>query len=123
MIKEIGSPNLSDVVAYYNEYSKVCDIFGTGDTKGLFATGSGMLGSFNELEVLNVNEGVTSIGYQIFLGSKTYASNLKTVNLPSTLRTIEGYAFSQTAITNLTLPNGLETIETLCFSVEWSTRR
>ena len=117
MIKEIGSPNLSDVVAYYNEYSKVCDIFGTGDTKGLFATNNGMLGAFNQLETLNVNEGVTSIGYQIFLSSSKYASNLKTVNLPSTLRTIEGYAFSQTAITNLTLPEGLETIEGFAFSL------
>lgn len=120
MIKEIGSPNLSDVVAYYNEYSKVCDIFGTGDTKGLFATGSGMLGSFNELKVLNVNEGVTSIGYQIFVSdgdNPEWPIYLKEVNLPSTLKTIEGYAFSQTAITNLTLPEGLETIESFAFQL------
>ena len=120
MIKEIGSPNLSDVVAYYNEYTKVCDVFGTGETKGLFATGSGMLKSFNELEVFNVNEGVTSIGYQIFVNDYDYPEDpiyLKEVNLPSTLRTIEGYAFSQTAITNLTLPEGLETIEGFAFSL------
>lgn len=119
MIKEIGSPNESDVVAYYNEYTKVCDVFGTGNMENGYSggnSGSGALAAFREgVETLNVNEGITSIGSMLFhsySGSlyKYYPKNLKTVNLPSTLKVIGHKAFQGSAITNITLPEGLEEI-------------
>lgn len=119
MIKEIGSPNESDVVAYYNEYTKVCDVFGTGNMENGYSggnSGSGALAAFREgVETLNVNEGITSIGSMLFhsySGSlyKYYPKNLKTVNLPSTLKVIGHTAFQGSAITNITLPEGLEEI-------------
>lgn len=119
MVKEIGSPNEADVVAYYNEYTKVCDIFGTGNMENGYSgsnSGSGALAAFREgVETLNVNEGITSIGSMLFhsySGSlyKYYPKNLKTVNLPSTLKVIGHTAFQGSAITNITLPEGLEEI-------------
>ncbi|MFQ6830448.1 leucine-rich repeat protein [Butyricicoccus pullicaecorum] len=119
MVEEIGSPNEADVVAYYNEYTKVCDVFGTGNMENGYSgsnSGSGALAAFREgVETLNVNEGITSIGSMLFhsyLGSlyKYYPENLKTVNLPSTLKVIGHMAFQGSAITNITLPEGLEEI-------------
>ena len=119
MVKEIGSPNEADVVAYYNEYTKVCDVFGTGNMENGYSgsnSGSGALAAFREgVETLNVNEGITSIGSMLFhsySGSlyKYYPKNLKTVNLPSTLKVIGHMAFQGSAITNITLPEGLEEI-------------
>lgn len=119
MVEEIGSPNEADVVAYYNEYTKVCDVFGTGNMENGYSgsnSGSGALAAFREgVETLNVNEGITSIGSMLFhsySGSlyKYYPKNLKTVNLPSTLKVIGHTAFQGSAITNITLPEGLEEI-------------
>lgn len=124
MVEEIGSPNEADVVAYYNEYTKVCDVFGTGNMENGYSgsnSGSGALAAFREgVETLNVNEGITSIGSMLFhsyLGSlyKYYPENLKTVNLPSTLKVIGHTAFQGSAITNITLPEGLEEIGSSAF--------
>ena len=122
MIIEVGSPNEEDVVAYYNEYTKVCDIFGTGATKGYWSghgSAGGYLARFRELETLNVNEGITALGDNIFLEYSTYnyyADNLKTVRLPSTLKEIGRDVFTTSDITEIILPEGLEIIDDSAFS-------
>lgn len=122
MIIEVGSPNEEDVVAYYNEYTKVCDIFGTGATKGYWSghgSAGGYLARFRELETLNVNEGITALGDNIFLEYSTYnyyADNLKTVRLSSTLKEIGRDVFTTSDITEIILPEGLEIIDDSAFS-------
>lgn len=123
MIIEVGSPNEEDVVAYYNEYTKVCDIFGTGKTKGYWSSSGrvgGYLTKFRDLETLNVNEGITSIGARIFYAQESSAShyypkNLKTVNLPSTLEVIGSGAFQNSALQEVTIPSAVTTINNDAF--------
>ena len=123
MIIEVGSPNEEDVVAYYNEYTKVCDIFGTGATKGYWSSSGrvgGYLTKFRDLETLNVNEGITSIGARIFYAQESSAShyypkNLKTVNLPSTLEVIGSGAFQNSALQEVTIPSAVTTINNDAF--------
>ena len=64
------------------------------------------------IDHLIIPEGVTEIPHSALLGS-----SVRTVTLPSTLRTIRGYAFSGcTYLTHIELPEGLEAIGDCAFS-------
>ena len=66
-----------------------------------------------EIQTVNVEEGVTAIGYAAFYG----CSGITEVSLPESLRVIGGQAFrSCSALNHITLPNGLESIGTGAFS-------
>jgi hypothetical protein len=58
------------------------------------------------------NEGVTKINAKLFVSNK----NLTSVSLPSTLKTIEDYAFYGTNLSNVKLPEGLESIGDYAFA-------
>lgn len=71
-----------------------------------------------KVEHVIIPEGVTEIAYKAFSNYEiknnaiTYHSNLKTVQLPSTLKIIREFAFVYCKeLTSIQLPNGLETIE------------
>ena len=59
-----------------------------------------------------VPEGVTSIGIGCFSGR----SSLTSVQLPSSLITIEEYAFEKTKIKSIIIPEGVTSIKDRCFS-------
>ena len=60
---------------------------------------------------LNVMNGCTTIGYGAFDGNTT----LDTIVLPSSVKTVDDYAFSQSNISNVVLNEGLETIGNRAF--------
>ena len=59
-----------------------------------------------------VPEGVTSIGIGCFSGR----SSLTSIQLPSTLLNIGGFAFGHTNITTITIPKGITAVKMSCFS-------
>lgn len=54
---------------------------------------------------------VTSIGESAFYGCR----NLSVLTLPSTVSTLESYAFDYCNLKNLVIPEGVETIGDYCF--------
>ena len=75
--------------------------------------GRGVFYNSREIEELELLEGVTTLADGI---NFQYASKLKTVKLPSTLKSIGSAAFYETGIEELDLPEGLETIGGRAFS-------
>ncbi len=65
----------------------------------------------HQLQSITVPEKVTDLGDLTFAGCK----RLSRVELPAGLVRIGGAAFSQCALTNLALPNGLQTIDSYAF--------
>lgn len=63
------------------------------------------------LETVSIPEGVTEIPAQAF----STTGNLKNISLPSTLKVIGENAFASCGVEELTLPEGLETIEACGF--------
>ena len=69
-------------------------------------------GFYDEIEAVEIMEGITSIGAMAFDTSE----KIKSVKLPSTLKEIKAGAFYQcTGLQSLTLPEGVETIDTSAF--------
>lgn len=66
---------------------------------------------------LVIREGTTEIGASFLSSYRSYAYYLKSVQLPSTLKRIGGWAFSSASqLTSITLPEGLEEIADRAFS-------
>ena len=66
---------------------------------------------------LVIREGTTEIGESFLSSYRSYAYYLKSVQLPSTLKRIGGWAFSSASqLTSITLPEGLEEIADRAFS-------
>ena len=69
-------------------------------------------GFYDEIEAVEIMEGITSIGAMAFDTSE----KIKSVKLPSTLKEIKAGAFYQcTGLQSVTLPEGVETIGTSAF--------
>ena len=95
------------------------------DTCTLTITGSGAIFSYydwdnddapwyehrNAIVKVVVDEGITHIGYRAFYN----CANLTAVELPDTLISIGGGAFSQCGLTEINLPEGLKSIEGSAF--------
>ncbi|MGN1348591.1 MAG: leucine-rich repeat protein [Acutalibacteraceae bacterium] len=102
------------------------------ETETLSIQGSGEMGNYgdygtpwSEYSVKNViiGDGVTSVGNRAFSSDGTpYQYNIQSVVLPDTLKTIGDYAFAYTAIKNIEIPAGVESIGEnafkLCSSLE-----
>ena len=56
------------------------------------------------LKSVVISEGIEEIGYKTFYG----CSNLVNVQLPSTLKSIYSFAFAETGVTNINLPNRVD---------------
>ncbi len=85
---------------------KTTDGIGTAELDGLFMDQEALV-------TVTLPEGMTRIGKYAFAGCKV----LKTINIPSTVKVIDEYAFycesatnANKALTAITLPEGLETI-------------
>lgn len=88
------------------------------DTGELIVSGEGEMDSspwsriyYDQVESATIGEGVTSISTHAFVGC-----SLKSVSLPTTLKTIRRGAFRDTQLTAVTLPAGVETIESSAFT-------
>lgn len=64
-----------------------------------------------EIRKVVIGEGVISIGNYAFYGCK----NLKSVSLPASLEEIECFAFSQSGIETITIPNGIMGLNSCAF--------
>jgi hypothetical protein len=59
-----------------------------------------------------IEPGVTSVGYWAFANS----TNLKTISLPDGITVIEGYAFYNSGLTSIVLPNSVTEVQESAFS-------
>ena len=88
---------------------KACSAFFDAETGKLTITGSGAMTSspWNKASVTSADiQGVTSISHGAFLS----ASNLKSVNIDSTVKTISNNAFLWTGLTEIIVPNSVTSV-------------
>ena len=79
--------------------------------QGITAIPTGCFSGRNGITKVNLPEGLLTIGYEAF----TYCGSIE-VAFPSTLKTIDSFAFRQTALQHeLVLPEGLQTIGAYAF--------
>ena len=78
---------------------------------GAMDTSSPWLSYSSSIKSVVISSGITSISYAAFYGCK----NLTSVSLPSTLKTIEGSAFSGSALTSVSIPSSVTTIKSNAF--------
>lgn len=104
-VYELGTPTSTDVMGYYNEYSKVFKIEGSGAIKD--SSGYGLLGSsnYNKVNEVIIGEGITSLGEDAFR-----SSSLKRISLPSTLSSIGDSAFAYSSLESITIPANVKSI-------------
>lgn len=104
----------------YDSSTKTLTLTGTGATKNYGATAANRPPWYSvkgEITTLVVGEGITTLGYLNFYGF----SALTSVSLPQSLTTIGGNAAEYgafrecTALQNITLPEGLTSIESMAF--------
>ena len=96
----------------YLQESKTITISGTGEMYAFYLSESRPWRDIEKIETLNVEEGVTSIGASSFEGR----SDLKNVNLPSSLKRIEEAAFQNCyGINSIIIPNNVVLIDNYCF--------
>ena len=101
--QNVGKTTSTDAVMYYNPYSGVVDIIGSGEITG---TSSGAQFIFSDATSIIVHEGITNIPSNGFRSSKATS-----ISLPSTLTTIEGYAlYNNVYLTSLVIPKNVESI-------------
>ena len=87
-------------------------IFGTGATKDYNGNDRSPFDHKTDIKKVVINNGVTSIGYCLFL----YCSNLTEVSIPNSVTSIGGGAFYQCpSLKNITLPNSVTSIGTDAF--------
>ena len=70
----------------------------------------------NKLEEIELCEGLTEIGNNAFQQSIYQCSSLKHVNIPSTVKTIGGFAFCFAPLQTLHLPDSVESIRVCAFA-------
>ena len=78
-------------------------------TSSVFSRSSTVHGSLN-ITTLTFEDGITSIP-----ASCAYATGVSTLNLPTTIKTINTQAFAYSSVRNVTFPEGLETIGSAAF--------
>jgi len=88
----------------------------------------------SSIEIINIGNGVTSIGSNAFMGFTSLSSvsipntvrsiglmafhrtpALRSVTIPNSVRTIEGWAFRESGLTSVVIPNGITIIEDRVF--------
>lgn len=77
----------------------------------------------NQIKEAVIEEGITGIGQYAFSGftqGSNEKSTLEKVKFPSTLKLIDMYAFSYTSLKEVSLPEGLEAINTGAFAMNSS---
>ena len=101
MVVEVGSPNLSDVKVYYNEYTKQLDVIGTGAIQDMQSSStSGFMNktttpAWEEAEIITFHEGITHIGSCLFFVTSDDAlDNVVELNFPQSLESIGQSAFA-----------------------------
>ena len=113
----------SNITAYWYESDGVLIIVGSGNMGDTTATKwttkttaplRSIIESIKTVEFVNTSTGITSIGRYLFAD----ASSLTEITLPTTLRTIETYAFSKAGLTSIDLSHltNLTAIEASAFS-------
>jgi hypothetical protein len=115
---QIGSPVVSAVTATLNMQDSTLTISGAGN---MIVDFRGMSTEWfhnpwepykDQIKVGIIEEGVTNLGRFAFMNS----SNLKSVSIASTVKTIYWYAFYHcTNLLSLNIPNGVEIIEVEAF--------
>lgn len=67
---------------------------------------------YSNIETIIFEEGMETIPHSLC----GYASSIKNIVLPSTIKTIDQYAFYGTSVENLVIPDGVVTLGTSCFA-------
>ena len=84
------------IIGTYNPDTKTLDIEGTGAIKD-YSSGNSIFSQMQDVEVINIGEGITRVGTMFTYRDRFYSSgwctNLKELNLPTTLTSIGQYAF------------------------------
>jgi len=91
--------NSSVVLTKYNGNAKEVDIPSEIDGKAIVKI-EGTFDGNKTIEKVNLPEGIAIIGLHAFYG----CSNLKSVNLPNSLKTIDNFAFSYSGLSEIVLP-------------------
>lgn len=95
----------------YDTSTNTLTISGNGETAGFV---NGDKTHFYDVENLIIEEGITDIEKDAFYG----CTNLKNVQFPNSLKTIETNAFRDTAITEITIPKNVTHVSSFAFSTE-----
>ena len=72
---------------------------------------AGLFQDFTNIKKVTLPEGMTTIPKETFSG----CTNLTSINIPSTIKTIGERAFNNTGLTQITIPNTVTTIEASAF--------
>lgn len=80
------------IIGTYNPDTKTLDIEGTGEMKR-YTTGTSIVSQLQDVEVINIHEGITDVNNCFGYDGTNYFKNLKELNLPTTLKYIGQYAF------------------------------
>ena len=109
---EERSGTCGDNVTWTLDDEGTLTISGTGATKDYQTNNRSPFDHKTDIKKVVINDGVTSIGYGLFL----YCSNLSEVSIPNSVTSIGTGAFYQcTSLKNITLPNSLTSIGTDAF--------
>ena len=117
---DISANGDGSIIATFNSETGVLDITGTGEIKHY--TDSPFAGILTNIKTINVGEGITGIGSNLFY-IQTYTGvtlrNVESVSLPSTLKNIYVNAFAFLGYYNpleeLILPENLSFIQSRAF--------
>ena len=109
---EEQSGNCGDNVTWTLDAEGTLTISGSGATKDYLSNDRSPFDHKTDIKKVVINNGVTSIGYCLFL----YCSNLTEVSIPNSVTSIGGGAFYQCpSLKNITLPNSVTSIGTDAF--------
>lgn len=112
--KNSGTMNEGQITWRFNESTGTLTFTGTGPMDDMSTITSNFRRPWNYKEVKHIviGEGITYVGTYTF----ERASNVQSISLPKSLRSIGDYAFSSCEITSLTVPEGVEIIGKYAFS-------
>lgn len=105
--EELTTGSCGDNATYsFDNATGALTISGTGNTANYTSSNTSPFCNNESIKTVIVEEGITSLGTQLFLG----CSNLEYVQLPESLNTIGDAAFINTALKEITIPKNVGSI-------------
>ena len=104
------------IIGTYNPDTKTLDIEGTGEMKR-YTTGTSIVSQLQDVEIINIHEGITRVGNCFGYDGTNYFKNIKELNLPDSLISIGQYAFYSPGwlFETIVLPKNLHSVENNAF--------
>lgn len=124
-LKEITLPDSVDSIAEgvfqgCTSLTKINSRLAKDDGRTIVIEGTLVAVAWAGLSSYKVPDGVTRIGNSVFSHFSHMGSRmLKSVSLPSGLKSIGNYAFQEAPITNIVIPDSVESIESSAFCFCW----